>query len=116
DSLYHPDLHALCELPEISCKIFSKENSDFLYIIVVFRNDSPQGELRANRFIELYDIKREIMQVLRDESPELKSIKSEIIIAREMGELFSYASEEIDSYIKQMNDRLSQIKARMPVT
>ncbi|EFW9893486.1 T3SS effector protein NleE, partial [Shigella flexneri] len=25
DSLYHPDLHALCELPEISCKIFSKE-------------------------------------------------------------------------------------------
>ncbi|EFW7822776.1 type III secretion system effector cysteine methyltransferase OspZ, partial [Shigella sonnei] len=93
-----------------------KENSDFLYIIVVFRNDSPQGELRANRFIELYDIKREIMQVLRDESPELKSIKSEIIIAREMGELFSYASEEIDSYIKQMNDRLSQIKARMPVT
>ncbi|EFK6762783.1 TPA: type III secretion system effector cysteine methyltransferase OspZ, partial [Escherichia coli] len=116
DSLYHPDLHALCELPEISCKIFPKENSDFLYIIVVFRNDSPQGELRANRFIELYDIKREIMQVLRDESPELKSIKSEIIIAREMGELFSYASEEIDSYIKQMNDRLSQIKARMPVT
>ncbi|ENT7595845.1 type III secretion system effector cysteine methyltransferase OspZ, partial [Shigella sonnei] len=76
------------ELPEISCKIFPKENSDFLYIIVVFRNDSPQGELRANRFIELYDIKREIMQVLRDESPELKSIKSEIIIAREMGELF----------------------------
>ncbi|EAA1050549.1 hypothetical protein JRA98_004946 [Escherichia coli O28ac] len=56
------------------------------------------------------------MQVLRDESPELKSTKSEIIIAREMGELFSYASEEIDSYIKQMNDRLSQIKARMPVT
>ncbi|EFP9010457.1 type III secretion system effector cysteine methyltransferase OspZ [Shigella boydii] len=104
DSLYHPDLHALCELPEISCKIFPKENSDFLYIIVVFRNDSPQGELRANRFIELYDIKREIMQVLRDESPELKSIKSEIIIAREMGELFSYASEEIDSYIKQMNE------------
>ncbi|EHW04040.1 T3SS effector protein NleE [Escherichia coli DEC8B] len=29
DSLYNPDLHALCELPDICCKIFPKENNDF---------------------------------------------------------------------------------------
>ncbi|EHO9656571.1 NleE/OspZ family T3SS effector cysteine methyltransferase, partial [Escherichia coli] len=89
DSLYNPDLHALCELPDICCKIFPKENNDFLYIVVVYRNDSPLGEQRANRFIELYNIKRDIMQELNYELPELKAVKSEMIIAREMGEIFS---------------------------
>ncbi|EFF0801362.1 type III secretion system effector cysteine methyltransferase NleE [Escherichia albertii] len=116
DSLYHPDLHALCELPDIRCKIFPKENNDFLYIVVVYRNDSPLGEQRANRFIELYNIKRGIMQELNYESPELKAVKSEIIIAREMGEIFGYASEEIDSYMKYMNNKLAQIGERRSAT
>ncbi|EJN9636089.1 type III secretion system effector cysteine methyltransferase NleE [Escherichia coli] len=110
DSLYNPDLHALCELPDICCKIFPKENNNFLYIVVVYRNDSPLGEQRANRFIELYNIKRDIMQELNYELPELKAIKSEMIIAREMGEIFSYMPEEIDSYMKYINNKLSKIE------
>nr|EER7329281.1 type III secretion system effector cysteine methyltransferase NleE [Escherichia coli] len=68
------------------------------------------GEQRANRFIELYNIKRDIMQELNYELPELKAIKSEMIIAREMGEIFSYMPEEIDSYMKYINNKLSKIE------
>ncbi|EFM1628982.1 type III secretion system effector cysteine methyltransferase NleE, partial [Escherichia coli] len=63
-----------------------------------------------NRFIELYNIKRDIMQELNYELPELKAIKSEMIIAREMGEIFSYMPEEIDSYMKYINNKLSKIE------
>lgn len=56
------------------------------------------------------------MQELNYESPELKAVKSEIIIAREMGEIFGYASEEIDSYMKYMNNRLAQIEERRSAT
>ncbi|EER3985274.1 type III secretion system effector cysteine methyltransferase NleE, partial [Escherichia coli] len=74
------------------------------------RNDSPLGEQRANRFIELYNIKRDIMQELNYELPELKAVKSEMIIAREMGEIFSYMPGEIDSYMKYINNKLSKIE------
>ncbi|EET7946905.1 type III secretion system effector cysteine methyltransferase NleE, partial [Escherichia coli] len=72
--------------------------------------DSPLGEQRANRFIELYNIKRDIMQELNYELPELKAVKSEMIIAREMGEIFSYMPGEIDSYMKYINNKLSKIE------
>ncbi|EER1060543.1 type III secretion system effector cysteine methyltransferase NleE, partial [Escherichia coli] len=68
------------------------------------------GEQRANRFIELYNIKRDIMQGLNYELPELKAVKSEMIIAREMGEIFSYMPGEIDSYMKYINNKLSKIE------
>ncbi|EER7364849.1 type III secretion system effector cysteine methyltransferase NleE, partial [Escherichia coli] len=71
---------------------------------------SPLGEQRANRFIELYNIKRDIMQELNYELPELKAVKSEMIIAREMGEIFSYMPGEIDSYMKYINNKLSKIE------
>ncbi|EES9358796.1 type III secretion system effector cysteine methyltransferase NleE, partial [Escherichia coli] len=64
----------------------------------------------ANRFIELYNIKRDIMQELNYELPELKAVKSEMIIAREMGEIFSYMPGEIDSYMKYINNKLSKIE------
>ncbi len=112
DSLYDPVLHALSELPFINCKIFPKENNAFLYIVIIYRNDTPQGELRADRYIELYREKREIMQNLTGATPELKAVKSELVIAREMGELFGYKREEIDNYMKQISDRLEQIMMR----
>ncbi|EFI7993406.1 T3SS effector protein NleE, partial [Escherichia coli] len=49
-------------------------------------------------------------QELNYELPELKAIKSEMIIAREMGEIFSYMPEEIDSYMKYINNKLSKIE------
>lgn len=109
DSLYSPELHALLELPNIGCKIFPKENNDFLHIIVVYRKDYEKGEQYADRFIELYNKKRELMDSLTGESHELKAIKSELAIAREMGKVFNYFPEEIDSYIHSLNSSASQL-------
>lgn len=109
DSLCSPELHALLELPNIGCKIFPKENNDFLYIIVVYRKDCEQGEQHADRFIELYNKKRELMDILRDSSHELKVIRSELAIAREMGRVFNYLPEEIDNYIQNLNSYASQL-------
>lgn len=109
DSLYSPELHALFELPNIGCKIFPKEKNDFLYIIVVYRKDCEQGEQHAERFIELYNKKRELMDALRDSPHELKVIWSELAIAREMGRVFNYLPEEIDSYIQNLNSSASQL-------
>ncbi|EEL1089992.1 NleE/OspZ family T3SS effector cysteine methyltransferase [Salmonella enterica] len=103
DSLYSPVLHSLLELPNIGCKIFPKEDNSFLYIIVVYRKDCAQGEQYADRFIELYNKKRELMCDMSDESNELKTIKSELVVAREMGTILSYLPEEIDNYISKMN-------------
>ncbi|EHI0317383.1 T3SS effector protein NleE, partial [Escherichia coli] len=52
----------------------------------------------------------DIMQELNYELPELKAVKSEMIIAREMGEIFSYMPGEIDSYMKHINNKLSKIE------
>ena len=76
----------------------------------MYRNDSPLGEQRANRFIELYNIKRDIMQELNYELPDLKAVKSEMIIAREMGEIFSYMPVEINSYMKYINNKFAKIE------
>lgn len=111
DSLYSPELHALLELPNIGCKIFPKENNDFLYVVVVYRRDCEQGERYANRFIELYNKKRGLMDGLIGESPEAKAIKSELAIAREMGNIFNYLPEEIDDYMHKLNSSFSQLKA-----
>ncbi|EGK4803535.1 NleE/OspZ family T3SS effector cysteine methyltransferase, partial [Salmonella enterica] len=62
-----------------------------------------QGEQYADRFIELYNKKRELMCDMSDESNELKTIKSELVVAREMGTILSYLPEEIDNYISKMN-------------
>ncbi|TJL71543.1 hypothetical protein C9064_23645, partial [Escherichia coli] len=86
------------------------KKNEFLYIDVVYRNDSPLREQRADKFIELYNIKRDIMQELNYELPELKALKSEMINAREMGEIFSYMPWEIDSYMKYINNKLSKIE------
>lgn len=110
DSLYSPELHALLELPNIDCKIFPKENNEFLYMVVVYRSDCEQGERYANRFIELYKEKRRLMDVI-GESHEAKAIKSEIAIAREMGSIFNYLPEEIDDYMHKLNSTFSQLKA-----
>ncbi|EET0241776.1 T3SS effector protein NleE, partial [Escherichia coli] len=47
---------------------------------------------------------------LNYELPELKAVKSEMIIAREMGEIFSYMPGEIDSYMEYINNKLSKIE------
>lgn len=47
--------------------------------------------------------KRELMCDMSDESNELKTIKSELVVAREMGTILSYLPEEIDNYISKMN-------------
>ncbi|EMK8312344.1 type III secretion system effector cysteine methyltransferase NleE, partial [Escherichia coli] len=78
--------------------------------VVVYRNDSSLGEQRTNRFIELYNIKRDIMQELNYELPDLKAVKSEMIIAREMGEIFSYMPVEINSYMKYINNKFAKIE------
>lgn len=57
----------------------------------------------ADRFIELYNKKRELMCDMSNESNELKTIKSELVVAREMGTILSYLPEEIDNYISKMN-------------
>lgn len=101
-SLYSPELHALSELPNIGFKIFPKENNDFLYMIVVYRKDCEQGERYANRFIELYTKKRELMDSLVGESHTAKAIMSELTIAREMGSIFNYLPEEIDEYMHNL--------------
>ncbi|EFT4293647.1 NleE/OspZ family T3SS effector cysteine methyltransferase, partial [Salmonella enterica] len=62
-----------------------------------------QGEQYADRFIELYNKKRELMCDMSNESNELKTIKSELVVAREMGTILSYLPEEIDNYISKMN-------------
>ncbi|MCX8985821.1 NleE/OspZ family T3SS effector cysteine methyltransferase [Citrobacter portucalensis] len=110
DSLYSPELHALLELPNIDCKIFPKENNEFLYMVFVYRSDCEQGERYANRFIELYKEKRRLMDVI-GESHEAKAIKSEIAIAREMESIFNYLPEEIDDYMHKLNSTFSQLKA-----
>ncbi|EEA5327720.1 TPA: NleE/OspZ family T3SS effector cysteine methyltransferase, partial [Salmonella enterica subsp. arizonae serovar 48:z4,z23:-] len=61
------------------------------------------GEQYADRFIELYNKKRELMCDMSNESNELKTIKSELVVAREMGTILSYLPEEIDNYISKMN-------------
>lgn len=56
-----------------------------------------------------YTIKRELMDALRDSPHELKVIWSELAIAREMGRVFNYLPEEIDSYIQNLNSSASQL-------
>ena len=109
DSLCSPELHALLELPNIACKIFPKENNEFLHIIVIYRKDCEQGEQYADRFIKLYNKKRELIDSLTGESHELKVIKSELAIAREMGRVFNYLPEEIDNYIYNLKSSASQL-------
>lgn len=111
DSLYSPELHAILELPNISCKIFPKENNNFLYIIVLYRTDDIKGENYANRFIELYNKKRELMESLANESHETKVIKSELAIAEEMGNILSYLPSEIEGYMKKLNQSLLRISS-----
>ncbi|MFJ5393888.1 NleE/OspZ family T3SS effector cysteine methyltransferase [Pectobacterium parvum] len=111
DSLYSPELHVILELPNIGCKIFPKENNDFLYMIVVYRKNCEQGEKHANRFVELYNEKIELMSALADESHETKVIKSELVIAREMGRILSYLPEEIDNYMHKLNSSALQTSA-----
>lgn len=114
DSLYSPVLHALLELPNIACKIFPKENNDFLYIIVLYRTDCEEGEKYANDFIELYNKKRKIMDDMVNESHKLKVIKSELAIARDMGKIFMYHEEEIKHYMDNLNLYFSQLVATSP--
>ncbi|WP_157925990.1 NleE/OspZ family T3SS effector cysteine methyltransferase [Proteus columbae] len=103
DSLYAPELQIISELPNIDFKLFPKENNDFLYIVVIYRKDSELGEAYAKRFIELYNEKRKIMDSLEGQSDRMKALKSELVIAREMGEILSYSSVEIDKYINNLN-------------
>lgn len=114
DSLYSPVLHALLELPNIACKIFPKENNDFLYIIVLYRMDCKEGEKYANDFIELYNKKRKIMDDMVNESHKLKIIKSELAITRDMGQIFMYHEEEIKHYMDNLNLSFSQLVATSP--
>ncbi|MCZ8561135.1 T3SS effector protein NleE, partial [Escherichia albertii] len=44
------------------------------------------------------------------ELPDLKAVKSEMIIAREMGEIFSYMPVEINSYMKYINNKFAKIE------
>ncbi|WP_318012703.1 NleE/OspZ family T3SS effector cysteine methyltransferase [Pectobacterium versatile] len=108
DSLYSPELHTVIEFPNIGCKISPKEKNEFIYIIIIYRKDCEQGERYASRFIELYDKKREIMDSLVGEQHEMKVIKSELVVAREMGALLSYFPEEIDNYMHKLNTSFSQ--------
>lgn len=107
DSLYSPELHAIAELENIGLKLFPKENNAFLYIVVVFRKDSEKGEEYANKFIELYDRKREIMSVLEGENQIAKVIKSEMAIAEEMGSILSYTPEDIREYMLKLSSSAS---------
>ena len=72
-------------------------------MVVIFRKDSELGERHANRFIELYNKKKELMESMAGEPHISKVIKSELAIAREKGELFIYLPKEIDSYIHLPN-------------
>lgn len=103
DSIYSPELHALLELLNIGCKIFPKEDNNFLHIIVIYRKDCEQGEQYANRYIELYNKKRALMNDVSNESHEAKVIKSELAIGRDMGKVFNYLPEEVDDYMHKLN-------------
>lgn len=103
DSLYAPELQVISELANIDFKLFPKENNDFLYIVVIYRRDSELGEVYANRFIELYNKKREIMDSLEGQSDRMKALKSELVIAREMGKILNYSPTEINKYMDNLN-------------
>lgn len=109
-SLCDPLLHALNETPEIGVKCQRKQSNIPLYIILVYRMDSDDGEQKARDFITLMAEKKEMMENGTGTYEE-RVFDSEYRLSRRFGELLSYHSADIDRYEGMMKNKLDTLRA-----
>ena len=104
DSLFSPELHAVLEQPKIGNRIFRNYTNPSTFSVIVYRTDCEEGERYANRYIELYQTKQHLMDCSLDWGYDMKDMKSELVIAQEMGELFYYLPKEIEKYLIRISE------------
>ena len=103
-SLCDPLLHALNETPEIGVKCLRKQGNITLYIILVYRRDSDDGEQKARDFIALMAEKKRMMESGAGTHEE-RVFSSEYQLSRRFGELLSYHPADIDRYEAMMKNK-----------
>lgn len=100
-TLFSPQLHAILALDNIGALVFRKEQPNDLFIVVVYRQDAPDGEMRARRFVDLCRVKQEISRSIPGDAIA-RAIGSEQRVAREMGEVLNYDQASIDDYMHRL--------------
>ena len=110
DSLFSPELHAVLEQPKIGSKIFSDPLNPIRFVVVIYRIDCEEGERSATRFIELYYKKIELIDDSAKERYEMKDLQSELVVAKEMGDLLYYLPEEIDEYLREVSKAINKLQ------
>ena len=110
NSLYSPELHAVLEQRKIGSKIFPDHLNPSRSIVIIYRTDRAEGAFCANCFIDLYHEKIHLMRTLGERGYEMKYLKSELVVAEEMGGLLYYLPEEIDDYLVKISKSIINLQ------